>query len=311
MNIYTDSTEYAATVFNIQESWTQTKSSCLTGDLQMLYGNVFGEGTVYKSASKMKQGWANAFVTGHALSSHFDLLIELSRKITALPDGLICLAGSGQKFHGLRGRPWQALEGNIHLTVLFTPNRKILHFHTGFPILAAVSLIETIDSLEGFEDIAQIKWINDIWINGGKVAGFLTHISSIKDAVSDAIIGIGLNVGRKPEIPADEYVPRAESLVSLASDPSVCRIDRVLDLLLARLFANYDLLLSGKYEQLLEIYRKRSLVTGRTVRVLADSPEEKPEEIASGRVKTIGDHLELNITGHPQPITRGRLVLID
>lgn len=311
MNIYTDSTEYAATVFDIQESWTRTKSSSLTGNLHILSGHILREDTVYKSVSKMKQGWAHAFVTGFASSSHFDLLIELNRKETALPDGLICLAGSGQKFHGLRGRPWQALEGNIHLTVLFTPNRKIHFFHTGFPILAAVSILETIDSLEGFKDTAQIKWINDVWIQGGKVAGFLTHISSIEDKVSDAIIGIGLNVGKKPELPADGYVPHAESLASLAMNPSICRIDRVLDLLLARLYANYDLLLAGSYERLLGIYRRRSLVIGRTVRILEDSPKENPEEIACGRVKSIGDHLELNIAGYPKPITRGRLILID
>ncbi len=229
----------------------------------------------------------------------------------ALPDRLICLAGSGHKFHGLRGRPWKALEGNIHLTALFSPNKKIHQFQTGFPILAAVSILETIDSLEGFKDKAQIKWVNDVWINGGKVAGFLTHTMSMEDVVSDVIIGIGLNVGKKPELPADEYVPCAESLANLALNPSICRIDRVLNLLLTRLYTNYEFLLSDKYQRLLEIYRKRSLVIGRTVRVLTDAPEEKPKELAFGRVKSIGEHLELNIEGYPQPITRGRLILIE
>lgn len=281
------------------------------GNLPLLSKHLFKKDTFFKSVSKFKQGWSHAFVTSVALSSHFDLLIELSRKEANLPHGLICLAGSGKEFHGLRGRPWQALEGNIHLTVLFTPNRKIQHFQTGFPILAAVSIIETIDSLEGFKDKARIKWVNDVWINGGKVAGFLTHTMSIEDVVSEVIIGIGLNVEKKPDLPEDEFVPRAESLANLTSAPSICRIDRVLALLLDRLLANYDLLLSNNYKPLLEIYRRRSLVTGRMVRVLTDSPEEKPEEIACGRVTSIGDHLELNISGYPSPITRGRLIFID
>ena len=89
MNIYTDSTEYADAIFDIQESWTLTKSTSLTGDLHILSGHIFREDIVNHSVSKMKQGWAHAFVTGHALSSHYDLLIDLRRKEVVLPDRLI------------------------------------------------------------------------------------------------------------------------------------------------------------------------------------------------------------------------------
>ncbi len=311
MIIITDNTGYAEKLFKIQNNWNSIITSDLEGDLPVLAGRIFTDSERSIFASAGKKEWSHAFVADQAPFSHFDLLIRLIREGRALPDGLLCLAKSGRKFHGLKGRPWQALEGNLHLTLLRTPHRRVPNFHTGFQILAAVSLIESIDRLKGLENRAQIKWVNDIWIHGRKAAGFLAHTMSIEEMVSAVIIGIGLNVEKTPDLPPDDSVYGAACLTDFASDPSTCRIDRILDLLLQRLSANYELLLSGNYGRLLNIYRKRSLVIGRRVRVLEDIPEEKPQEIASGRVESIGDFLELNIKGNPKPVTRGRLKIID
>ncbi len=311
MIITTDNTGYAQKLFNIQSNWSPAKPSDFEGDVQILTERLFPDSEICINTAAEKSEWSHTFVADYSPHSHFDLLIRLIREGCDLPGGLICQAKSGRKFHGQRRRPWQTLEGNLHLTLLWKPPKRVHNFTTGFQILAAVSLIETIDTLQGFRNTAQIKWVNDIWIDGCKVAGFLVHTMSAGDSVSDVILGIGLNVEKSPELPADDYVPGAACLADFASDPSVCRIDRVLALLLQRLSANYELLLLGHYGRLLEIYRERSLIIGREVRIMTDSEGEKPEETACGEVEKIGEFLELHIKGYPKPITHGRLIVID
>ncbi len=311
MIITTDNTGYAEKLFNIQNNWNPEKPSDFDGDLQILAKRLFKDSKLFNTTPSEKCNWSHAFVADYASNSQFDLLIRLIREGCDLPDGLLCLARSGRKFHGLKGRPWQTLEGNLHLTLLWTPCKSIRNFYTGFQILAAVSLIETIDMLKGFKNTAQIKWVNDIWIDGCKVAGFLVHTMSAGDSVSDVILGIGFNVEKSPDLPADDYVPGAACLSDFAADPSACRVDRVLALILQRLSVNYELLLSGEYGRLLEIYRERSLIIGREVRIMTDPEGEKPEETACGRVEKIGEFLELYIEGYTKPVTQGRLIIID
>ncbi len=226
-----------------------------------------------------------------------------------IPDKTFCLAGSGAKFHGLHGREWSSPPGNIYLAVCLRPNRAIEHYAPGFTILTAVSVIETIDTLTGMKGRAGSKWVNDIVIDGVKVCGVLAHTQTEGEIVSAAVLGIGLNVETTPEIPATPSVPKAGSLRELTQNPEAVSQAKVLPVLIKRLTENYRNLLDSRYTDLLNIYRKRSIVTGREVEIYPDSPEDEDGDIISGKVTEIGENLELFLDGHKEPITKGRLVL--
>lgn len=81
--------------------------------------------------------------------------------------------------------------------------------------------------------------------------------------------------------------------------------------LLHDLDKNYRLLLSGRSDRLLDTYRQRSMVVGRRVKVISDAPSGPSEELAAGRIKAIGENLELFLDGVKDPVTRGRLVFMD
>ncbi len=309
MIVYTDSINYSDKVIDVHESWQQEDISSFAPNLKQLVKKLYRGQSIQKSKCVSKSRWTQAFIIHHAPSSHYDLLIDLSQKGIVLQDRIICLAGSGKKFHGQRNRHWVASEGNIHLTIFLAPNKKIAHFQVGFITLAAASLIETIDALESFHGKANIKWVNDVLINDAKIAGSLVHTMSIEDTVAIAVLGIGLNVETIPEVPPDLFAPKVASLRSFAEDPSCCKLKKVLKLLLLRISENYDLLLAGYYDRLLDIYRRRSLVVGRNVKILSDRTNGLKEEIASGRVTGIGDNLELILEGKEKPVTRGRLIL--
>ncbi len=309
MIIYTDDRDYAEQILSGRGPWTPHDTSAVDPNLHHLKKRLFPTGTVHTSASDNHGRWPLALVVKHASSSHFDHLVGLSQKDIKLPDGTLCLAGSSRKFHGQRQRPWSALEGNIHLAVYLSPHRIIKNFHSGFPILAALSLIDALDAFKSLKDRAKIKWVNDILIDGAKVAGFLVHTQSVEDTVLTAILGIGLNVEKAPRIKTDPFVPKVGSLRNFVQEKSALNLEKVLFQLLHSLDKNYDLLLKGQYYVLLKSYRERSLVIGRQVKIVSDTPSKKSREIASGTVIGVGENLELILKGYHKPVTSGRLIL--
>lgn len=309
MIIVTDDTAYAESIFETEEKWRL--AGLPDARLEPLVEELFASGPLFLSSADLGEPWSHAFIVRDSSSSQFDLLVELSRRGDYIPHGVVCAAGAGQGFHGQKGRPWAAYPGNIHLSVFLSPRKIIEGFHTGFSILAAVSIIDAIDHIDGLRGRAGIKWVNDVLIEGAKVAGFLAQTSSIESAVNAAVVGIGLNVETTPRIHADVFVPRVAALRDFIADPAACNRREVLRLLLGSLAGNYDVLLDGGIPRLLDAYRERSLVIGRNVRILSDTAGERMREIAAGRVESIGDNLELILENIQEPVTRGRLILED
>ncbi len=313
MLIYSDRPEWAKRFFPSVTDWRPAAAALEAhpADLKVLAEQIFGKNAVLETTRipVMK----NAVVFGVSFSpfSQFDRVVEITGHGHRLPDRLFCLAGSGLGFHGQRRRPWVAAEGNIHLTVHYRPDTAIPGFGVGFPLLAAVSVLETLDSLPGLAGRATVKWINDILIDAAKVAGFIVHIQTQGDRVASAVLGIGLNVEAKPSVATDSFVPQATSLCDTMPDPRACRLGKVLGLLLDRLESNYLRLCRGDLPALLHLYRSRSAVIGRRVRITSDPLEGPKQVLAEGRVLGIGDRLELFIQGLESPVTHGRLAFID
>ena len=115
MIVFTDNIKGAEKVFSILKEWTPADYSAIDRNLVPLMNRLYGDKHVYWSESRVPGRWLYAFFAQNAPSSHFDLLVEKSQSKSPLPDGILCIAGSGRHFHGQRGRPWAAEEGNIFL----------------------------------------------------------------------------------------------------------------------------------------------------------------------------------------------------
>ncbi len=311
MIVYTDQPEYAENVLTDRLDWRGRDISGIGPNLLPFIQGLNPNGPHYVASQEIVGRWTQACIIHRASVSQFDLLVKMSQKSLAIPDRTLCLAGTGEDFHGQKGRPWAAVEGNLHLTLSFAPDQKIQHFHVGFPILAAVSLVESIETLKGLGGRSSIKWINDVLVDEAKVAGFIVHTSSLGESVTAAVLGIGLNVEKTPRVQRDAFVPRVASLRSFVPDPNEMTQKSVLRSLLLHLDQNYDQLLAGQYSRLLDTYREYSLVIGRKVKVLSDEPEGKEKEVATGRVSRIGENLELHLENTEKPVTKGRLILED
>jgi BirA family biotin operon repressor/biotin-[acetyl-CoA-carboxylase] ligase len=310
MIVYADAIGFADEVIQ-RASQPWTSPSVQVTDVLNLCGSLYQGNRFRQSSLESDLLWKYLFLVEHAPRSHYDLLIELARRDSALPDGVLCLAGSGDKFHGFKNRQWSASPGNVHLSAYLAPARPIAQHGVGFTILAAVSVIDATDSIPGLKTRAAIKWVNDIQMEGSKVCGVVAYTQTANGTVSAAVIGIGLNVETKPSVEPTPFVPRVASLRDFASDPSAITQGLAFDRLIRAMDNNYRLLLEGKNRTLLDRYRERSMILGRKVSIRLDDAGFESEIIASGRVRDIGESLELYLEGVSRPVWKGRLVLED
>ncbi len=309
MQVYTDSVDYAERVLLRRPVWTEVPVSAVGAEIRGLVGELFVETVFAGVSADLDTLWSHLFSAKSTSESQYDALIRSVQSGQDLPGGILCLAGSGGGLHGFKGRPWVALPGNIHLSVFLKPQQKIDGFGPGFTVLAAVSVAEAIDAVRGLEHRATLKWVNDVLIEGTKVAGVLAHTQSQGDMVTGAVLGVGLNVETRPEVERDPFVPEAGALREFAVNAPGCTEGSVFRQLADRLADNYRLLLEGGYDKLLARYRERSAIIGQEVSIFADSGNGPDREIARGTVASIGENLELYLAGCRRPVTKGRLVM--
>jgi BirA family biotin operon repressor/biotin-[acetyl-CoA-carboxylase] ligase len=123
---------------------------------------------------------------------------------------------------GRQGRTWTAPPGRaLTLSVLVRLDSGLLE---PLPLAAAIAVCEACEAVVPVE--CRIKWPNDIWIGGRKVAGVLIEARPLERW---AVIGIGLNVDTTLEELGEELHATASSLRIAAGAP----VDR--DLALAAL----------------------------------------------------------------------------
>ncbi len=115
-------------------------------------------------------------------------------------EGLVILADSQTQGRGRRGRVWESPPGvNLYLSVLLRPPLPPAVVPQ-ITLLAGVAGANALSRASALE--ARIKWPNDIFLHGKKVAGILAEMEAEGSAVRFVILGVGVNVnGRVDELP--------------------------------------------------------------------------------------------------------------
>ncbi len=105
---------------------------------------------------------------------------------------LLALRQSGGR--GRLGRPWQSIDGNLHLSVLLRPQN--LRWPGHWSILAAVALADTARCYTPGGAALRLKWPNDLLLDGGKLAGILVEAGTAPGPW--LVIGFGVNLAGVP-----------------------------------------------------------------------------------------------------------------
>ena len=107
-------------------------------------------------------------------------------------EGTVVIAGEQTAGKGRMKRVWLSPRGCVALSIILYPDIACL---PSLIMVASLAVVHTIAVITGLRP--QIKWPNDVLINGKKVCGILIE-SGVRDSSIDyAIIGIGINVNLK------------------------------------------------------------------------------------------------------------------
>lgn len=112
-----------------------------------------------------------------------------------LPEGSVVTADYQTKGRGHRGSSWHSEAGkNLLMSIVVYP--EFLKATEAFMLSKCVALA-TCDLLADYSNKVQIKWPNDILIEGKKVAGILIENILRGSEIYASIIGVGINFNQQ------------------------------------------------------------------------------------------------------------------
>ncbi len=176
-------------------------------------------------------------------------------------DGLAVLAEAQTAGRGRLGRRWLSPPGaNILLSTLLLDSPPDQPPAEGLTIAAGLAVCEAIET-SGATD-AEVKWPNDVLVDGRKVAGVLIETRRTAGERA-AAVGIGVNVNAAP--PAERVDAPATCLADVLGSP-VERVDVACELL-GRLDGWVARLAAGQTDLLHRRFVARCRMIGRRVTV--------------------------------------------
>ncbi len=179
------------------------------------------------------------------------------------PEGTLVIAEKQTSGRGRRGRVWFSPPGGgIYFSLILRP--VISPSETPrITLMTAVVAAETLISLVKLK--LRIKWPNDILVNGSKLAGILTEISTEMDAVNYIVVGIGLNVNTQLEDLPKEIKKTATSILIETGKPFP-RIKLIQHYL--KLYEKYyDMFKKNDFKPIMKRWRELADIIGKQIRV--------------------------------------------
>ena len=188
-----------------------------------------------------------------------DVIEKLARDGVA--EGVVVFAETQTKGRGRLGRTWHSPAGSgLWFSVLLRPKLRPQEI-TQLTVASANALRRAIT--QHIDAKLEIKWPNDLLIDGRKVAGILTEMSAELDCAKHVILGMGVDVNQNAgDFPAD-LRKRATSLKA-ETGRAVPRADLAVTIL-RELDNDYARLTQGRFTELADEWEAHCTTIGREV----------------------------------------------
>jgi len=187
-------------------------------------------------------------------------------------NGVIVIAQKQTDGRGRAGRRWISPKGGIWLSVIFHPDFDI-SIVTLFPIASALALSRSIEKC--FNIKPELKWPNDITIQGKKVAGILVDVSLESNRIESIVLGVGINFDVNiKQIEKDlKNMPNFYGVSSLVKFKKNISPIYLIQTFLEELEKIFEFLNSGQTKKIIKEWTKRSSTIGKNVEL--DTKEGK------------------------------------
>ena len=181
-------------------------------------------------------------------------------------NGTVIVAEKQTDGKGRLNRKWYSPEGGIWLSVIIHPEFQISDA-TIIPLAASLALCESIKKVHKIK--TDVKWPNDITINGKKVAGMLIDTSIQGNKVENLVLGIGINfaVNIQQIEKRLKNSPNFYGVTSLFPEKNKPSKIELLVQFLLELEKVINSLIKGKNAQIIKDWSKHTNMFGKTISV--------------------------------------------
>lgn len=219
---------------------------------------------------KAQTQW-NVSRVGSTMST-MDLARQAARN--GAPHGWAVVADAMTGGRGTHGRAWHAPAGGLYMSFVL---RDIPHPH----LLTLGLGVAVAEVLEVAGADAGLKWVNDVWVDGRKIAGILVEAEATGDRMDHMVAGVGINInGSARSFPADlrDIAVTLEDV--LACDSCMPDLEAVL---WERVGAVVDDLRQGRAREVLARWAQRDVLRGRDVVV------DEPGGVVTGKAQGLDE----------------------
>ena len=189
---------------------------------------------------------------------------------------------------GRLNRSWVDLgEGNLFLSIILKPSETFNEIYPNLTQYLSVTLCKVIESY-GIQ--TQIKWPNDVLIDGKKIAGILSETVMQGQKLKGIVLGVGVNLNSNQE--------KIDAIPNKIATSLNIETQKAIDLnkLLTEFFEHYDEFLQSGFLQIKDDYIKRNCFLGKELKVQVFNHME------SGLAKAVNDLGELVLEDNKREI---------
>lgn len=199
--------------------------------------------------------------------------------IENLADGTVIHALRQSSGRGRFTRKWVDLgDGNLFLSFILKPD---VNFSNSFPNLTQYLSVVLSKVLETYGVEPQIKWPNDVLIDGKKIAGILCEVVNEGGKFKGLVLGLGVNLNAFDcdlELVPDKVITALNLEISNTVDVYTFR-----NKLMAAFSEDYEKFLTEGFEFIKDYYISKLLVLDKNISV------QVFDEVKSGFVRGVTD----------------------
>ena len=192
--------------------------------------------------------------------------------------GTLIIAEKQTNGKGRLGRKWISPKGGIWFSIILRPKFDISVI-TLFPLASALALANAIEKTLNIK--SEVKWPNDITINGKKVAGMLVDASIESNKIENIILGVGINYN--VEVKQIEKIlnntPNFYGVASLSEYNKTIKPVLLIQSFLLELEEIFSLLNKGDIKKIIKDWTKKSSTIGQNIELITEEGKIKGKAI--------------------------------
>ena len=183
--------------------------------------------------------------------------------LSSLDDKTVVFTTNQTSGRGRYDRKWICDDTeNLYMSIVLKPEKKHDYPYPNLTQYLSVSVCKVLE--KNFDIQPDIKWPNDILVNGAKISGILAETGMLNNQINGVVLGIGLNVNLKQGT-LNTIDQNATSISVLKNQNYDC--EKIARMICDEFFANYEQFVNGGFEYIKDEYIQRCAFLGPNITI--------------------------------------------